>query len=52
MIEDSNEIVFLDSNILIYAFDVDHGMKHEIASDILEDLEKIQKCKLRDFKKE
>lgn len=30
--------IFVDTNILIYAYDVTAGQKHAIASDILADL--------------
>ena len=33
-----NGKVFVDTNILIYAFDIDAGRKHEIAKEILKDL--------------
>ncbi len=33
-----NAKVFVDTNILIYAYDVDAGMKHEIAKSILREL--------------
>ena len=34
----SGERVFLDANILVYAYDRDAGRKHEIARDLLIDL--------------
>jgi predicted nucleic acid-binding protein len=30
--------VFIDTNIIVYAYDIDAGRKHEIAKNIMKDL--------------
>ena len=34
----TNDKTFIDTNVLIYAHDVDTGRKHEIAKELLRDL--------------
>ena len=38
MTSGTNDRTFVDTNVLIYAHDVDAGRKHEIAGDLLRDL--------------
>lgn len=34
----SEDRVFVDTNVLVYAYDIDSGHKHQIALDIMKDL--------------
>ncbi len=34
----SGDKVFVDTNVLVYAYDIDAGQKHQIALDIMKDL--------------
>ena len=41
--------VFVDTNVLIYAHDLDAGIKHQVAVSLIEDLWELDKSSIEGF---